>query len=193
VNLREPIREIARAHRAKAEIAVQVDSAVLTVYENGEMNTIVGVGSPQTRRLGRFSDMKTIVIEAKRPDANVEELSERIEAIRHSPPLNPPWLTVIGTVLFAIGFSVHVQATWSSLWLAALSATIVGLIGILADRFGGISLLTAFFSAIAVSTAVRLTVDNSHVADRGQEIHPPGTTDHLILPFPVDTVRPLTR
>lgn len=50
-------------------------------------------------------------------------------------------------------------STWNALILAALTAIVVSLIVTAIDRFTRISVLTAFISAIAVSTVVLVTID----------------------------------
>jgi uncharacterized membrane protein YjjP (DUF1212 family) len=160
VSLRDAVHEIARAHGARAEVQVQADSAVLTVYEGHKAETIVVVTSQQVTRLDRFTDLRTVLARAKDPAADLGELSRDIVAIAKSPPLYPEWLKAAGIVLFTVGFSVNVQATWQELWFAALTGVIVGLIVVAGDRIQRVSLLTSFFAAVAVSATVLVIFDN---------------------------------
>jgi uncharacterized membrane protein YjjB (DUF3815 family) len=69
----------------------------------------------------------------------------------------------LGIVLFTIGFSVNVQATWQEMGFAALTGIIVALIVVAGDRIQRISQLTAFFAAVSVSAVVLLIFDNFDV------------------------------
>ena len=163
VSLRDAVHEIARAHGARAEVEVQADSAVLTVYEGHRVETVVVVTSQQVTRLDRFTDLRAVIARAKDPDADLDELSRDVVAIAKSPPLYPEWLKALGIVLFTIGFSVNVQATWQEVGFAALTGAIVGLIVVAGDRIRRVSLLTPFVAAVAVSVVVLLFFEHYEI------------------------------
>jgi uncharacterized membrane protein YjjP (DUF1212 family) len=166
VSLRSEIQEIARAHGARAEIQVQADSAVLTVDEGHAVQTITVVSDQQITRLDRFTDLRGVMVRAKNGDADLEGLSREVVAIAKSPRIYPEWAKALGIVLFTIGFSVNVQATWAEVGFAALTGAAVALIVTVADRVERVSLLAAFIAAVAVS-AIVLMIFNSADVDGG--------------------------
>ena len=161
VSLGADVRRIAAAHGAEAEIAVQADGAILSVHENGRVQTIAVVAEQDITRLDRYSDLRSVIERAKHPDADLEELGDQIGRIAASPPIYPEWAKGLGIVLFTIGFSVNVQATWQEVWVAALTSSIVALLVLVGDRIGRVSVLTPFLAAVAVSVTVLSIVDAS--------------------------------
>ena len=163
VSLRSEIQAIAHAHGARAEIQIQADSAVLTVDEGHVVQTITVVSDQQITRLDRFTDLRGVMIRAKSGDADLEELSRQVVAIAKSPRIYPEWAKALGIVLFTIGFSVNVQATWAEVGFAALTGGAVALIVMVADRVERVSLLAAFIAAVTVSVIVLVIFNNADV------------------------------
>jgi uncharacterized membrane protein YjjP (DUF1212 family) len=163
VSLRSEIQAIAREHGARAEIQIQADSAVLTVDEGHGVQTITVVSDQQITRLDRFTDLRGVMVRAKDGDADLEELSREVVAIAKSPPIYPEWAKALGIVLFTIGFSVNVQATWVEVGFAALTGAAVALIVMVADRVERVSLLAAFIAAVSVSVIVLVIFNNADV------------------------------
>jgi uncharacterized membrane protein YjjP (DUF1212 family) len=163
VSLRSEIQAIARAHGARAEIQIQADSAVLTVDEGHIVQTITVVSDQQITRLDRFTDLRGVMIRAKSGDADLEELSRQVVAIANSPRIYPELAKALGIVLFTIGFSVNVQATWTEVGFAAVTGGAVALIVMLADRVEQVSLLAAFIAAVTVSVIVLVIFNNADV------------------------------
>jgi len=163
VSLRSEIQAIAHAHGARAEIQIQADSAVLTVEEGHVVQTITVVSDQQITRLDRFTDLRGVMIRAKSGDADLEELSRQVVAIAKSPRIYPEWAKALGIVLFTIGFSVNVQATWAEVGFAALTGGAVALIVMVADRVERVSLLAAFIAAVTVSVIVLVIFNNADV------------------------------
>jgi uncharacterized membrane protein YjjP (DUF1212 family) len=127
------------------------------------VETVVVVTSQQVTRLDRFTDLRAVIARAKDPEADLDELSRDIVEIAKSPPLYPEWLKALGIVLFTIGFSVNVQATWQEVGFAALTGAIVGLIVVAGDRIQRVSLLTPFVAAVAVAVVVLLIFDHYEI------------------------------
>jgi uncharacterized membrane protein YjjP (DUF1212 family) len=163
VSLRSEIQAIAREQGARAEIQIQADSAVLTVDEGHGVQTITVVSDQQITRLDRFTDLRGVMVRAKDSDADLEELSREVVAIAKSPPIYPEWAKALGIVLFTIGFSVNVQATWVEVGFAALTGAAVALIVMVADRVERVSLLAAFIAAVSVSVIVLVIFNNADV------------------------------
>jgi uncharacterized membrane protein YjjB (DUF3815 family) len=154
VSLSADVHRIAAAHGAAAEIAVEADGAILSVHENGRVETIAVVAEQDITRLDRYSNLRSVVERAAHPDADLVALSENIAAIAESPPIYPEWAKGLGIVLFTIGFSVNVQATWQEVWVAALTSLLVALLVLVGDRIGRVSVLTPFLAAVVVSVTV---------------------------------------
>ncbi len=163
VSLRSNIQAIAKAHGAEAEVDVQSDGAVLSVYEGKRVGTVALVSGQDITRLDRFTELRSVMQQAKDPDADLDALSREIAAISASPPIYAEWMKALGIVLFTIGFSVNVQGTWQEVGFAALTALAVGAIVMLGDRIPRVSVIEPFVAAIAVSLIVLLLVDPATV------------------------------
>jgi uncharacterized membrane protein YjjP (DUF1212 family) len=169
VSLRADIHEIARAHGARAEIQLLADSATLTVHEGEHVDSIAVVSSQEITRLDRYAALRAIMARAKEPEADLEALAREIEAVADSPAPYPVWAKGLGIVLFVLGFSVNVQATWQQVGFAAVTGVLVALVVLTGDRVQRVSLLTPFLAAVIVSAVVLLLVDG------------PGTTSGALL------------
>jgi uncharacterized membrane protein YjjP (DUF1212 family) len=154
VSLRNSVQEIASAHGARAEVLMQADSAVLTVYEAESVETLTVVSPQQITRLDRYSELRRVLARAEQPDSDLDELSHELVAIAESPPPYPAWLSAAGIVLFTAGFSVNVQANWQELWVATVTGVAVALITLVTGRYKRVSALGPFISAVAVSIMV---------------------------------------
>ncbi len=159
VSLRDDIHAIARAHGARAEIQIQADSATLTVFEEGRVETLAVVSDQQITRLDRFTDLQGVMARAKDPEADLDDLSRELVAIAKSPPPYAGWAKALGILLFTIGFSVNVQATWQEVGFATLTGAVVGLIVLVGDRIRRVSVLVPFVASVSVSIVV-LTMFN---------------------------------
>jgi uncharacterized membrane protein YjjP (DUF1212 family) len=163
VSLRATVQDIARIHGARAEVDVQADGAVLSVYEDERVETITVVTGQEITRLDRFGDLKEVIARARQPEADLEALGREVSQITASPPIYPEWAKALGIVLFTIGFSVNVQATWQEVRFAAVTAVAVALIVIVGDRIQRVSVLTPLLASVVVSLIVLLTVDPASV------------------------------
>ena len=123
------------------------------------METIAVVAEQDITRLDRYSDLRSVIERATHPDADLEALGDQITTISASPPIYPEWVKGLGIVLFTIGFSVNVQATWQEVWVAALTSSLVALLVLVGDRVGRVSVLTPFLAAVVVSVTVLSIVD----------------------------------
>lgn len=167
VSLRAEVRRIAEAHGAEAEVVVQADGAVLSVYENGRAETVSVVSGQYITRLDRFTDLKSVIDRAKEPDADLGALSDDIASIAKSPPIYKEWMKALGIMLFTIGFAANVQATWDELGIAAVTGLAVGILVIVADRIERISVLTPLLAAVMVSAMTLLIADPAKVDGGG--------------------------
>ena len=168
LGLREWVVEIAQAHGAGAELAVRVDSAVLTVYSEDRIDTVAVTAAPEITRLDRIATLKGICYRAVEREADLGALSDELDALRRSPPPYSPVLKALGILLFVVGFSVSVQSTWAEVGAAALTGVVVAFVVTLSDRFRGVRLLGALIAAVAVSTIVLV-------------LFPPGETDGGVI------------
>lgn len=170
VSLRSSVQEIAEAHGAEAEVEVQADGAVLSVHEHGDVQTITVVSDQEITRLDRFTDLRSVKDRAKDSGADLSALGDEIESISTSPPIYREWMKGLGIILFSVGFSVNVQATWQEVGVTALTALAVALLVIAADRIQRISVLTPFLAAIVVAVIALLVVDPSASGGKGAGI-----------------------
>ena len=154
VSLRRSVQEIARQHDARAEVQMQPDSAVLSVFESGRVETITVVSPQQIERLDRLTAMRSVLERAEAATADLGELTDELVALTERPPPYPPWLSGLGIVLFALGFSVSVQATWQQLWVSAVTGVLVAAIALIFGRSARVAPLAPFVSAVAVSVVV---------------------------------------
>jgi uncharacterized membrane protein YjjP (DUF1212 family) len=164
LGLREWVADIARAHGADAEVAVRVDSAVLTVFLDDRGETVAITATPDITRLDRIAALKKICFRAVEPAADLAALSDELDALRRSRPPYSPALKALGIVLFVVGFSASVQSTWGEVAAAALTGVVVALVVTLSDRFQGVRLLGALITAVAVSTIVLLLFPPDEIA-----------------------------
>ncbi len=168
LGLREWIVEIGRAHGADAELAVRVDSAVLSVFYEDRIDTVAVTAAPEITRLDRIAALKGICYRAVESEADLGTLSDELDALRCSSPPYSPALKALGILLFVIGFSVSVQSTWAEVGAAALTGIVVALVVTLSDRLRSVRLLGALIAAVAVSTIVLL-------------LFPPGETNGGVI------------
>lgn len=133
---------------------MQADSAVLSVYEGGRVQTIVVASPQQITRLDRYTKIRGVLARAADPLADLDALTDELIDISKSPPPYPAWLSALGIVLFTTGFSLNVQATWQGLWVASVSGVLVAAISLITARYQRVSALVVFIAAVSVSTLV---------------------------------------
>lgn len=159
--IRRTVRDIARAHGGEAEVALQADSAVLTVREAGGSETVAITAFPDVARLDRITDLRDVVERARQPSAQLDRLSDEIERIASEPPPYASWLKPVGVLLFTIGFSVNVQATWTEVGVAAITGLAVALLVWAAGRLPRTALLLPMVAAVVVSMIVLTIYDDA--------------------------------
>ncbi|MFD5206558.1 threonine/serine exporter ThrE family protein [Streptomyces anulatus] len=118
------LRAVAAAYGQRAEVSVSAESAVLSI--GGA--TRVLTHPPDIPRLDRVSALKPLLAQVTSGRLPVSEARARLEAIAALPAAYPPWLRVVGAMLFSVGFGVSIQPTWQEAWITALLGLAVGLI-----------------------------------------------------------------
>lgn len=162
--IRRTVRQLARLHGGEAEVALQADSAVLTVERDGATHSVAVTAFPDVARLDRITDLRDVVERARRPSADLDQLSAEIDRIARSAPPYPPWLKSLGVLLFTIGFSVNVQATWTEVGVAALTGLAVAILVWMGGRLPRTALLMPLLSASAVSAIVLLVYEDADLS-----------------------------
>ena len=160
--IRRTIREIAHAQGGEAEVALQADSAVLTVRQAGRSETVAITTFPDVARLDRIADLQSVAEQAldnHRPASTCWQM--RSTGSRSKPPPYRTWLKPVGVLLFTIGFPVNVQATWTEVGVAAITGLAVALLVWATARLPRTALLLPMLSSVTVSIIVLTIYDDA--------------------------------
>jgi uncharacterized membrane protein YjjP (DUF1212 family) len=148
------LRRVAAAYGRRAEVAVQAESAVISV----DGATRVVSRAPELPQLDRVTAFKGWLAEVESGRVPVREARDRLEVIAALPAPYPPWLRVLGVVLFSVGFGVSIQPTWQEVWITTVLGVVVGLVMVGVQRAGRTGWLAPLVSSVLVGVVV-LTAD----------------------------------
>ena len=142
------VRDVARRYGREVEAAFVADAAVITLGER----TLSFSREPIVPPLNQVTELKRLLTEIDRLSAR--EVTERLAAIRATPPRwSKPWL-VAGLTLFSVGFGISVQATWQEVGVSALTGFLVGLLVVASVGRRRLTLVSPFVASVGVSVIV---------------------------------------
>jgi uncharacterized membrane protein YjjP (DUF1212 family) len=150
--LRDTVQAVGRAYGAKAEILAVAEGAVLTVrHPDGQSyQDTVRIG-PDLTRLDLVSKAKFLVNRILAGELSAAAACRILSSWESSREPYPPWLRVIGVVLFAFGFAPGVQQTWREVMAAVILAAVMGLMFIGADWIRGLRVLVPIVGTLVVA------------------------------------------
>jgi uncharacterized membrane protein YjjP (DUF1212 family) len=153
-SLRRRLERIATAHGAQVELGLLPDSATLRIASPERETTRVVTSVPRMNRLDRVLGIIETAEQASDPGADLESLGNRLHRLADLPSPYAPPLQVLGLLLFAAGFSVSVQSTWTEVGVATLSAGVVALLLLAASSGPRLGPLLPLAAATLTSTLV---------------------------------------
>ncbi|MFI6874885.1 threonine/serine exporter ThrE family protein [Streptomyces sp. NPDC050400] len=146
----ERLHAVAAAYGRRAEVTVLAESAIVAM--DGATRVVTGV--PEIPQLDRVSALKPWLAAVQSGGLSPGEARNRLEAIAVSPAPYPPWLRVIGIVLFSVGFGVSIQPSVQEVWITAVLGLAVGLIQVGVQRLGRPGRLAPLVSSAVVGVVV---------------------------------------
>jgi uncharacterized membrane protein YjjP (DUF1212 family) len=165
--LRDTVRQAGAAFGARADVLALAEGAVLEVnHADGSQYVATLRVLPELTRLDLVADAKLLQGEIVGGRLSAAAAYDQLDALERSPNPYPPWLRVVGVVLFAAGFAPSVQATWREVWSSLLLGAIMGLLFVLADRVGPLRTLLPILGPIVIGV-IAFSVLHAHKSPGG--------------------------
>jgi uncharacterized membrane protein YjjP (DUF1212 family) len=165
--LRDTVRQAGAAFGARADVLALAEGAVLEVnHADGSQFVATLRVLPGLTRLDLVAEAKFLLSEIVGGRLSAGAAYDRLGALERSPNPYPPWLRVVGVILFATGFAPSVQATWREVWSSLVLGAIMGLLFVLADRVGSLRALLPIVGPIVIGV-VAFAVLHAHRSPGG--------------------------
>ncbi len=127
--LRYTVRSVGAAYGARADLLAITEGAVLSVaHPGGSRYTATVHVTPELARLDLVSQGKGLVHRMTSGTVTAAAGEQELARLQRQPPPYPPWLRLLGVVLFAAGFAPSAQATWRELESSLILGAIMGVL-----------------------------------------------------------------
>src|SRR5690348_154882 len=122
------VRRVSGAYGITVEVIALPEQVLITEAQSHSSSRVsVLKATPGLSRLDQVMDVKTLVddIDAGLP---VAQAAERLGALESAPQRWPPWVRVIGVILFTAGFAPSVVRTGSEVVATVLLGAVMGVL-----------------------------------------------------------------
>jgi len=152
--LRDTVRQVARACGVNADVLAIAEGAVLTVrHSDGPGDppyTATVRVTPELARLDLVSDCKFLVHQIVTGEVPPSAAGRELTELERRPAPLPVWLRGVGVLLFALGFAPSVQATWTEIGYSVVLGAVMGVVFVVTERAPALRVLLPIAGPVAV-------------------------------------------
>jgi uncharacterized membrane protein YjjP (DUF1212 family) len=152
--LRDTVRQVARACGVNADVLAIAEGAVLTVqHSDGSGDppyTATVRVTPELARLDLVSDCKFLVHQIVTGEVPPSAAGRELTELERRPAPLPVWLRGVGVLLFALGFAPSVQATWTEIGYSAVLGAVMGVVFVVTERAPALRVLLPIAGPVVV-------------------------------------------
>lgn len=166
-DLRDSVRRAGTAYGVDADLLAIAEGAVLTIRHPDAMPYTQTLRvNPELARLDLVSECKFLVNRITAGEVSAAAADRELAELELRDPPYPPWLRVIGVMLFATGFAPSVQATWREVGYSAVLGAVMGVLFVGAERIRSLRSVFPIIGPFVVGL-VAFNVLHAHLAPGG--------------------------
>lgn len=162
-DLHSELRQVGDAYGCKVEALVTMEglSYVITFPDGSQRNGVVHA-QPSLERLDLVSRFKLLLGQITGQEVSAAEALSKLDDLEQSPPPYSVLLRFLGVILFAVGFSPSMQASWREVGYTVVLGATMAVVYLVGERIAMIRTMLPLVASTAVALVGFGILDIAH-------------------------------